>query len=209
MRKVIIGKKAGMTQVYENNAAIPVTAIESPDCVVVMKRNIDDHLAVQLGFEKSDKLHKPRRGHFESRGIEPRRILKEFMVDPSSTVAELEPGDDVGIDIFEKDELVDVTGKSKGRGFQGGMKRWGFSGGPASHGGGFGRKTGSVGHAADPSRVYPGKKMPGQYGDDVTTIQNLRVVRIMPDEDLILVSGSVPGSDNSTLVITDAQKGEN
>ncbi len=209
MRKVIIGKKAGMSQVYEDNEAIPVTAVESPDCVVVMKRKVNNRYAIQLGFEKSDKLNKPRSGHFESRGIEPRRVLKEFMVDEESELSELEPGDDVGFEIFEEDEIVDVSGRTKGRGFQGGVKRWGFSGGPASHGGGFGRKTGSIGNAADPSRVYPGKKMPGQYGNDLKTVQNLRVIRIMPEEDLMLVSGSVPGPENSILVITDARKGEN
>lgn len=209
MEKAIIGKKAGMTQVYEGNDAVPVTVIESTDCVVVMKRKVNGENALQLGYERTDKLNKPQAGHFESRGIEPRRILKEFMIDSESELGNYESGDSVEFEIFEEDELVDVSGKTKGRGFQGGVKRWGFTGGPASHGGGFGRGTGSIGHAADPSRVYPGKKMPGHYGSDFQTVQNLRVVRIMPEDNLMLIKGSVPGPEDGILVIRDARKGEN
>lgn len=210
MMKVIIGRKEGMTRVYdEQREAVPVTVIETPDCVLVQKRKVDGRPSVQLGFERTDKLNKPEAGQFKSRGIDPRRVLKEFIVDPESPLLDLEVGDPVGTDMFSVGDAVDVKGITKGRGFQGAMKRWNFSGGPASHGGGLGRKTGSIGHAADPSRVFPNKKMPGRYGNDKKTVQNLELQKTIESEDLLLVSGSVPGSEGGTVVVHSARKGEN
>ncbi|MFB6226838.1 MAG: 50S ribosomal protein L3 [bacterium] len=207
MNKVLIGKKAGMTRIYnENDESVPVTAIKSPDCVVVRKRSLEGRPSLQLGFRETDSVNKPLQGHFDKHGVSPRKELHEMIVEEDSPLADLEPGDRVKPDIFDVGDIVDVTGESKGRGFQGVVKRWDFSGGPSGHGGRFGRNTGSVGQSADPSRIFPGKKMPGQYGGDTTTMQNLTVMRILPDENAILVSGSVPGADEWTVMVRNAAK---
>jgi len=208
MRKVLMGRKAGMTQVYNEGQAIPVTAVESPDCVVVQKRTVNDSPSVQIGFDRTDGVTKPLEGHFEAHDVAPRRVLHEFVVHEDSPLVEHEEGDDLGVDLFEEGDMVDVVGRTKGRGFSGAMRRWNFSGGPAGHGGRFGRRTGAIGQSADPSRVFPGKKMPGQYGDDITTIQNLQVKRVFDEKNLLLISGSVPGPEDGTLIIHSAVKGE-
>ncbi|MFP4686607.1 MAG: 50S ribosomal protein L3 [bacterium] len=208
MLKVLLAKKVGMTRIYDGDRAIPVTVVESPDCVLVKKRMINGASSVQIGFDENEKLNKPQRGQFEAVGVKPRRVLKEFIVSENSPLLELDEGTDIKPDIFEEGELVDVSGKTKGRGFQGVMKRWNFSGGPASHGGRFGRRTGSIGNAADPSRVYPNKKMPGQYGNDNQTVENLKVMRIVAEENIILIAGSVPGASDGLLIIRNARKGE-
>jgi len=207
MDKVLLGRKAGMTQVYNEDDARAVTVVESPDCVVVQKRTVNDQPSIQIGFDQTDKLNRPESGHFESKGIEPRRVLQEFMVDEDSVLVEHEEGDGLSVDLFEEGEMVDVVGKTKGRGFSGVMKRWNFSGGPSSHGGRFGRRTGAIGQSADPSRVFPGKKMPGHYGNDVETVQNLEVVRVFPEKHILLISGSIPGPEGNTVLIHSAVKG--
>ncbi len=209
VRKVIFGEKAGMTQVFDDETAdaIPVTIIESEDCVVVQHRKVDGRPSVQVGFRETDGLNKPERGHFEALGLEPRRELAEFLVDEDSPLLELEPGDEVLPDLFEVDEYVDVQGRTKGRGFSGAIRRWNFSGGPKTHGGGFGRGTGSIGQATQPSRVFPGKKMPGQYGNKIDTMQSLRVVDIFPEERVFFVKGSVPGPTGGTLLIRETARG--
>lgn len=207
MDKLLLGRKAGMTQVYDEGKARAVTAVESPDCVIVQKRTVNDQTSIQLGFDRTDKLNKPESGHFESRGIEPRRILNEFILPETSPLNDREEGEDLTVELFEESEKVDVVGKTKGRGFSGVMKRWNFSGGPDSHGGRFGRRTGAIGQSADPSRVFPGKKMPGHYGNDVQTVENLEVVRVFPDKDILLISGSIPGPDGNTVLIHSAVKG--
>ncbi len=210
MQKVLIGEKAGMSQVYnESDEAVPVTLIESPDCVLVMVRQIDGRRSVQLGFDETDGLNKPEEGHFTSRGVAPRRVLREFLVSEDSPLLEMEEGDPVGPDLFEVGERVDVQGRTKGRGFTGAMKRHGFGGGPSSHGGRFGRRTGAVGNAADPSRIFPGKKMPGRSGNEQRTQQNLNVVRVFPDENVLMVSGSIPGPDGGVVIVHSALKGAN
>lgn len=209
MNKILIGKKSGMTRIYNDDGeAVPVTAIVSPDCVVVQKRQVNQETSVQLGFRRTDSINEPMDGHFEAHGLEPHKELHEFLVDDDSPLDDIDEGDNVLPDIFDVGDHVDVTGQTKGRGFSGVMRRWGFSGGPRGHGGGFGRNTGSVGQSADPSRIFPGKKMPGQYGNKTTTMQNLRIEKILPDENAILVSGSVPGADGWTLVVRDTVKGE-
>lgn len=207
MDKILIGRKAGMTQVYDDGDATPVTAVESTDCVLVQKRTVNDKPSLQLGYDETSDVTKPLQGHFEAHGVSPRRVLNEFIVPETSPLAEKDEGDDVTVDQFEEGDMVDVVGKTKGRGFSGAMRRWNFSGGPAGHGGRFGRRTGAIGQSADPSRVFPGKKMPGHYGDDITTIQNLEIMRVFPDDDVLLVSGSVPGAEDGTLVIHSAVKG--
>ncbi len=209
MLKVLMAKKVGMTRIYDGDEAVPVTVVESPDCVLVRKRTVNGRPSVQIGFEISDKLNKPQEGQFTSVGVKPRRILKEFIVSDDSALLELDEGTEINTDIFEEGELVDVSGQTKGRGFQGVMKRWNFSGGPSSHGGRFGRRTGSIGNAADPSRVYPNKKMPGQYGNDNQTVENLKIMKVVAEENLILISGSVPGAEDGLLIIRNARKGEN
>lgn len=207
MNKVLIGKKAGMTRIYnDNNETVPVTAIETPDCVVVQQRDVNDKPSVQLGFRETDSVNQPMDGHFESEGLQPHKELHEFIVEEESPLTDLDTGDRVKPDLFESGDIVDVTGRTKGRGFSGVVKRWNFSGGPDGHGGGFGRNTGSVGQSADPSRIFPGKKMPGQYGGDTTTMQNLTVMRVMPEENVLLVSGSLPGAEDWTVVVRNAAK---
>jgi large subunit ribosomal protein L3 len=207
--KVLIGKKAGMTRIYnDDRETVPVTAIVSPDCVLVKQREVDGRLSVQLGFRKTDTINQPMDGHFESQDLDPHKELHEFIVPEDSPLAELESGDPIEPNLFEVGDSVDVTGKSKGRGFAGVVKRWNFSGGPSGHGGGFGRNTGSVGQSADPSRVFPGKKMPGHYGNETTTMQNLTVEKILPDENALLVSGSIPGADDWTVIVTNSVKEE-
>ncbi len=209
MDKVLLGKKEGMTRVYnDENEAVPVTVIESTDCVLVDKREVDGKQIVQLAFDKTDNLNKPEAGQFESRGIEPRRVIREFVVSEDSPLLEVEAGAEVAPQLFEVGDTVDVVGVTKGRGFQGVVKRWNFSGGPDSHGGRLGRHTGSIGPSADPSRVYPGKKMPGRYGNKRKTVQSLTIEKIIDDKGLLLVSGSVPGSEGGTVVVHSAQKGD-
>ncbi len=209
MEKILLGKKEGMTRVYNNDdEVVPVTVIESTDCVLVEKRQVNGQQVVQLAFDKTDNLNKPEAGQFESRGIEPRRVIREFAVSEDSPLLEAETGDEVAPALFEVGDSVDVVGVTKGRGFQGVVKRWNFSGGPGSHGGGLGRHPGSVGQSADPSRIYPGKKMPGSYGNDQKTMQNLTIEKIIDEKGLLLVSGSVPGSEGGTVIIRSARKGD-
>ncbi len=209
MRKVLLGKKEGMSRLYDaEGSAVPVTVIQSLDCVLVGCREFDGINSVQLGLEKTDKVNRPVRGQFESRGIEPRKILREFQVSADSPLLEIEAGELIKPSLFETGEVVDVTAVTKGRGFQGVVKRWNFAGGPASHGGRFARRTGSIGQAADPSRVFPGRKMPGQYGGDTQTVQCLTVERIIEDESLILVAGSIPGARGGTVVVRSTLKGD-
>lgn len=208
IEKVLIGKKAGMTRIYNDQGeAIPVTAIVSSDCVLVQEREVDGRTSVQLGFRETDSINQALDGHFESQDVQPRKELHEFLIAGESPLNDYETGDALGPEIFEVGDSVDVTGETKGRGFSGVVKRWNFSGGPRGHGGGFGRNTGSVGQSADPSRIFPGKKMPGQYGNKTSTMQNLTVEKILPDEDALLVSGSIPGADDWSVVVRSTAKG--
>ncbi|PLV60230.1 50S ribosomal protein L3 [Thermotoga sp. KOL6] len=202
--KMIIGRKIGMTRVFVGNEAIPVTVIKAGPCVVVQKKTVDKdgYNAVQLGFEKAKKVNRPLAGHFKKFGVEPMRVLKEFRVDNPD---EYEPGQVIKVDVFEKGEYVDVTGWSKGRGFAGAMKRWGFSGGPKSHGSKFHRELGSVGQHTEPARIFKGKKMPGRYGNERITVRNLQIVDIDPENDLIAIKGGVPGARGGLVLIRSAK----
>ena len=208
MEKGLIGRKLGMTQIFsEDGVAIPVTAIEMGPCVVIQKktREIDGYDAVQLGFgqKKQKSITKPIQGHLKKAGSGFFQVLREFrMMAPE----DYEEGQELKADIFEVGDYVDIVGMSKGRGFAGVIKRYGFKGGKATHGSMFHRAPGSLGASAYPSRVFKGKKLPGHMGNKRETIQNLVVVGVKPDKNLILVRGSVPGSRNGIVLVKSSIK---
>jgi large subunit ribosomal protein L3 len=200
----IIGKKIGMTQVYaEDGRALPVTVIEAGPCVVVQRKSPDKdgYSAVQLGLVEGRKLKrvsKPMKGHFDKAGLPPCRVLREFRVQDA---AEVKVGDKVSVGIFAPGDTVHVTGVSKGKGFQGVIKRHNFAGGAATHGSMFHRAPGSIGASAFPSRVLKGMRAPGHMGLDRVTVRNLQVVRVDAERNLLVVRGSVPGAGDGYLVI--------
>ena len=201
MINAIYGKKIGMTQVWaEDDTIVPVTVIQAePNKVVQVKTvDTDGYEAVQLGFGtiKAKKVNKPMAGHFAKQGTEPTRYLREVRVENAS---EYNVGDQQTVAAFAEVKKVDVTGTSKGKGFAGVMKRWGFAGGPGGHGSHFHRAPGSIGQCATPSRVLKGLKLPGHMGCDTVTVKNLEVVRIDEDQNLILVKGAVPGGKNGIV----------
>ncbi|MBN2164245.1 MAG: 50S ribosomal protein L3 [Pontiellaceae bacterium] len=207
MVKGLIGKKLGMTSIYdENGVAVPVTVIEAGPCVVVQRKDNekDGYSAVQLGFDdqKEQRLNKPALGHFKKAGVDAKRVLKEFRIENT----ELNVGDVVDASAFAEVNYVDIIATGKGRGFQGVVKRYDFGGGRASHGGGWVRRPGSIGMCEFPARVFKNKKMPGQMGDKRVTTQNLKVVQVRPEENLILVKGSVPGAKGGIVTIKEALK---
>jgi len=204
MVRGILGKKVGMTQIFdEDGRVVPVTIVEAGPCVVVQRRKVDSdgYEAVQIGFVEG----RPRRhaskaisGHFSAAGVPPTRFVAEVPVDAGD---ESKPGDSVLADIFSADEKVHVVGRSKGRGFQGVIKRHGFKGGRASHGSMFHRAPGSIGRSASPSRVFPGQKMPGQMGNKRVTVKNAQVVKVDAERNLLFLKGGVPGARNSYIRI--------
>lgn len=197
-----------MTQIFdENGRVIPVTVVEAGPCVVVQKKTVetDGYDAIQVGFgELREKLvNKPRKGHFAKAGVSLRRTLKEFRMED---VANYNFGDEIKVDTFEIGDKVDVSGVSKGKGFQGTIKRWNASRGPMSHGSKFHRAPGSMGAASDPSRTFKNKRMPGHMGAKNTTVLNLEVVKIMPEKNIILIKGGIPGPNKGTVVIRNSVK---
>lgn len=193
--KGLIGKKLGMTQVFnEEGQLIPVTVLQAGPCQItqVKKVETDGYNALQLGFadKKEKKINKPLLGHLKKAGVKPKQYLAEIRVDKTD---EYKVGDEIKADIFTVNERVNVTASSKGKGFSGVVKRWGFRGGPASHGAHFHRAPGSIGASATPSRVAKGRKMPGRYGGEQVTVRNLKVVRVDTENNLLLVKGAVPG----------------
>ena len=197
----IYGKKLGMTQVYtEDDVLVPVTVIQAePNKVCQVKTtDTDGYEAVQMGFGyiKPQKVNKPMKGHFDKQGAEPKRYLREIRVE---NAAEYNVGDEQTVAAFNEVAKVDVTGTSKGKGFAGVMKRYGFRGGPGGHGAHFHRAPGSVGQCATPSRVFKGVRLPGHMGCDTVTVLNLDVMRIDEDQNLILVKGAVPGGKNGIV----------
>ncbi|MBS4197863.1 50S ribosomal protein L3 [Lederbergia citri] len=202
MTKGILGRKIGMTQVFaENGELIPVTVIEAAPNVVLQKKTVetDGYEAVQLGFEdKREKLaNKPEKGRFAKANTAPKRFVREFN---GINLDEFEVGQEVKVDIFAEGDLVDVTGISKGKGFQGVIKRHGQSRGPMSHGSRYHRRPGSMG-AVDPARVFKQKALPGRTGGERITIQNLPIVKVDAERNLILVKGNVPGPKKAMLEI--------
>jgi large subunit ribosomal protein L3 len=200
----IIGKKIGMTQVFaDDGRAFPVTVIEAGPCVVVQRKSKDrdGYAAVQLGLvesRKTKRITKPMKGHFEKAGLPPCRVLREF---PVAEDAEAAVGDKISVELFAPGDKITVVGTSKGRGFQGVMKRHNFRGGKATHGSMFHRAPGSIGQSAYPSRVIKGMKSPGHMGSDRVTVKNLQVVRVDAANNLLIVRGSVPGAGGSFVVI--------
>jgi len=210
MQKGLIGKKIGMTQIFDDNGAmIPVTVIEAGPCTVVQKKTAenDGYCAVQLGYGdlKPAKVTKPLKGHFAKAGdIAPKKYLKEFKLADTDSV---NVGDILKADIFAAGDIVDVVGKSKGKGTAGTIKRWNFSRLKESHGTGpCARHGGSLGSCSDPSRVFKGKKMAGRLGVERVTVQNLSVIKVDSENNLIAVKGSVPGPRGGIVVIADAVK---
>lgn len=208
MKKGLIGRKVGMTQIFdEEGKVIPVTAIEVGPCTVTQIKTVeqDGYSAVQLGFGeiKEKKLTRPAKGHFTKSNITPKKYLREFKLDQAS---ELKVGDELKADVFEIGDKVDIQGTSKGKGFQGVIKRHGQSRGPMGHGSMYHRRPGSMGPTSTPGRVFPGKKLPGHMGCLTVTIQNLEVVKVDLDKNVILVKGSVPGAKGSILKIKSSVK---
>lgn len=206
----LLGKKVGMTQIFtDDGSAVPVTVILAGPCLVVQRKAVakDGYDAVQLGFveERAPKhVNQPSNGHFKSAGVTPTRRLSEFQV---AAEEEWKPGDEVNCSLFSVDDYVDVIGTSKGKGFQGVIKRHGHKGGRATHGSMFHRAPGSIGQASDPARVFPGTKMPGQTGNKRITVKNLRVVKIDEERNLLFVRGAVPGPKQGYLSIRRAKRG--
>ena len=209
MKKGIIGKKLGMTQIFaDNGAVIPVTVIEAGPCVVCQKKTTetDGYEAIQVGYEDVSAKHvnKPAKGHFAKAGVEAKKHLKEFRLEDN---AKYNVGDVIAADTFAAGEKVDITGITKGHGYSGAVKRWGHHMLQATHGTGpIHRQVGSMGANSTPSRVFKNHKMPGQYGNEKVTKQNLKVVKVDEERNLILVKGSVPGSKDSLVSICSAVK---
>jgi len=208
MTRGIIGRKLGMTQVYSQEGdVLPVTVIEAGPCAVVQKKTLgnDGYNALQLGFsqKKKNKINKPLEGHLKKHKASPYGYLKEFRVEK---VDDYQEGEKITVDAFNAGDFVDVTGISKGKGFAGVVKRWGFKGGPGAHGSMFHRAPGSIGASAYPSRVFKGRKMPGRLGGDRVTVQNIKVIEVRPEENLILLKGAVPGFRNGVVIIRSSIK---
>ena len=208
MSKALIGKKVGMTQVFdEKGKVIPVTVIEAGPCVVAQVKSVetDGYNAIQLGFGeiKESKVNKPIKGHFAKTKLTPKKYLREFRLD---SVEGIQVGDELKADTFVKGDKVDIQGTSKGKGFQGVIKRHGQSRGPMGHGSMYHRRPGSMGPTSTPGRVFKGKKLPGHMGKNTITIQNLEVVNVDLDKNVMLVKGSVPGANGSILKIRTSVK---
>ncbi|HWO78595.1 MAG TPA: 50S ribosomal protein L3 [Bacillus sp. (in: firmicutes)] len=207
MTKGILGRKIGMTQIFaENGDLIPVTVIEAAPNVVLQKKTVDTdgYEAIQLGFEdKREKLaNKPEKGHAEKANTAPKRYVREIR---DINLGDYEVGQEVKVDIFAEGDVVDVTGISKGKGFQGNIKRHGQSRGPMAHGSRYHRRPGSMGPVA-PNRVFKGKALPGRMGGDQVTVQNLQVVKVDAERNLLLIKGNVPGAKKSLIKIESAVK---
>lgn len=208
MKKGILATKIGMTQIFnEDGILTPVTVLQAGPCYVTQVKTIenDGYEAIQVGFgEVREKLvNKPTKGHLAKAGVGNLRFMKEFKFENSG---EYEVGQEIKADIFAVGDKIDVTGKSKGKGFQGAIKRHGQSRGPMAHGSKYHRHAGSNGACSDPSKVFKGKKMPGQMGAVKVTVQNLEIVRIDAEDNIILVKGAIPGPKKSTVVLKESVK---
>lgn len=207
MRKAIIGRKLGMTQIFtDDGRCLPVTLIEAGPCVVVQKKTkeTDGYEAIQVGFgpTKAHRLNRPLRGHFARAKVQPFRYLRELRLD---NAREYEVGQELRVDMFRPGERVDVTATSRGRGFAGGIKRHGFRRGPMSHGSKYHRRPGSLA-AKGPARVFKGRRLPGRLGGERVTVLNLEVVRVDPERNLLLIKGAVPGVRRCLVTVRDSVK---
>ncbi|MDD2334152.1 MAG: 50S ribosomal protein L3 [Mesotoga sp.] len=209
--KGILGRKLGMTTIYKDGKAFGVTVVKAGPCTVVQKKTSEggEYDAIQVGFEELTPerakkiLTKPLVKKFEAVKVKPHRVLKEFKV---GNINDFNVGDIIEAGVFSEGEKVDVTGFSKGRGFSGAMKRWNFRGGEASHGSKFHRELGSVGNHTDPAKIWKGKKMPGQYGNEKKTVKNLTIVKVDAENGLLAIYGAVPGARGGLLVIKSANR---
>ena len=211
MKKGIIGKKLGMTQIFdEKGNVVPVTVIEAGPCVVAQVKTVetDGYNAIQLGYGevKAKHINKPQAGHFAKSKLDSKKHLREFRLED---ISNFKVGDEVKADVFAKGEKVDIQGTSKGKGFQGVIKRHGQHRGPMGHGSMYHRRPGSMGPTSTPGRVFKGKKLPGHMGSVTVTIQNLDIVAVDMDKNVILVKGSVPGAKGAILKIKSAVKAIN
>jgi large subunit ribosomal protein L3 len=199
----LLGRKLGMTRVFDSEGlSVPVTAVEAGPCRVIQRKTLenDGYCAVQLGFGEQQKgVSKPRAGHFKKHGVEPARFVREIRVEPDT---EMNAGDVLTVSLFNEGDRVDVTGLSKGRGFQGVVKRHGFHGGRSSRGSMFHRAPGSIGASADPSRVLKRTRLPGRMGGRRVTRRNLLVVRVDSEKNILLVKGDVPGARGGHLIVS-------
>ncbi|WP_073090763.1 50S ribosomal protein L3 [Thermosyntropha lipolytica] len=207
MKKGILGIKVGMTQIFdENGKAIPVTVVEAGPCVVIQKKKVetDGYNAIQVGFYnlKEKKVNKPLMGHFKKANVKPVRFIKEFRVSDADAY---EVGQEIKVDIFAPGDIVDVVGTSKGKGFAGGVKRHNFARGSMGHGSKYHRRPGSLG-AKGPARVFKGRKLPGRMGGERVTVQGLKVVKVYPERNLILIKGAIPGPKRGLVMIKDSVK---
>ena len=198
----MLGKKIGMTRIFDaDGRAVAVTVIEAGPCVVVQRKtvDVDGYEAVQLGFEDRSyaRTNSPMTGHFESKGVSPKKHLQEFELAKGEDVS---PGDEITVEMFEPGQIVNVIGVTKGKGFAGAMKRHGFHGGPASHGSKVHRAPMSAG-ATDAARVFPGQRMPGHMGHAQRKIKNLRVVEVDPENNMLVVKGAIPGPNGAVVAI--------
>ena len=210
MKKAILATKVGMTQIFdENGVLIPVTVLQAGPCVVTQVKTVDNdgYKAVQVGFvDKRDKLvNKPQKGHFDKAGVSYKRYVRELRLENAE---EYSVKDEIKADIFAQGDKLDATAISKGKGFQGAIKRYGQSRGPMAHGSKFHRHQGSNGSATTPGRVFKGKGMPGQMGNKQITIQNLEVVKVDTENNLLLIKGAVPGPKKSLVTIKETVKVE-
>lgn len=205
----ILGIKLGMTQIFQDDQVVPVTVVQVGPCHAVQRKTgeKDGYEAVQIALvdqRPSRKIGKALRGHLDKAGVAPARRLEEFRVSADDETA---PGDVILPSVFAENDYVDVTGTSKGKGFQGVIKRHGFKGGRATHGSMFHRAPGSIGQASDPSRVFPGTRLPGQTGGKTVTVKNLQVVKVNEEDNLIYLRGAVPGARNSYVSLREAKRG--
>lgn len=194
----LIGKKIGMSQVFEKERAIPVTMVEAGPCVVLGKKEAGQGLqSIQLGFGETKKANKPLSGYFKKLGVSPCKVIKEF-----KAAGDYDTGQIITASLFNEGECVSVSGTSKGKGFAGGMKRWGFHGGPASHGAEkWHRRPGSIGQSADPSRVFKGTHMAGRMGFEKVTVKNLKVIKVEAERNILMISGAIPGPNGSYVIV--------
>ncbi len=208
MKKAILATKVGMTQIFtDDGVLVPVTVLQAGPCVVTQVKTVenDGYASVQVGFGdiRESLVNKPEKGHFDKAGVSVKRFLREFRFENSDEYA---VGQEIKADVFAAGDHIDATAISKGKGYQGAIKRHGQSRGPMAHGSKYHRHAGSNGSASDPSRVFPGKKMPGQMGNVQVTVQNLEIVRVDAENNLLLVKGAVPGPKKSLVTIKETVK---
>ena len=208
MKKAILGKKLGMSQIFAaDGAVIPVTVVEAGPCPIIQikTKDKDGYSAIQIGFgeKKERRVNNPLKGHFKKSGVTPRRYLREFRIEEGD---KFEVSQEIKCDIFAVGDKVDVTGISKGRGFTGTIQRWNTHRGPMAHGSGHHRGVGSLSACSSPSRVFKNKKMPGQYGNEQVTIQNLEIVKVDTARNLLFIKGGIPGARNGLVSVKQTVK---